>query len=253
MKIRPAYALLAAVVSLPVWLGPNQASAHIRMTNPPPRTDADNMKTAPCGTQAKGDAPQMVYTAGQQIKVDLLETIDHTGCYQIAIAADDASPFTVLAQKADAADVIQAGGSPRDLTATLPADFTCESCTLQLRQIMLGGACADDQGIDAEPARSNTYFSCADVKITAAAVDAGPGSTSSSSGAASSSGVAPAPIDAGVSAPGVVSPGGDSPGSSGRGGPGSGEEGGCSTSPGSTGSVAALLAVLGLVAVRRRR
>ncbi len=184
MSFRPALPALA-LSFLAV-----SASAHVRMTSPVPRTSADNIKTAPCGNQAKGD-PQVVYTAGQQIKVDMDETIDHTGCFQIAIAETQAGPFTVIAQTVDTDDNIpsQAVGSPREITGTLPNTLTCASCVLQLRQIMLegtalNGQCAQNQTIDTEPARSNTYFSCADVTIVAADVDAG---TASSSGSSSGS------------------------------------------------------------------
>lgn len=266
MKLRPLLTL-SALLSLGSLSA--LASAHVRMTTPVPRTPADNIKTGPCGNQAQG-APQIVYSAGQEIKVDMDETIDHTGCFQITLAETQAGPFVVLNQTVDTDDNIpnQAQGSPRSITGKLPDGLSCESCVLQLRQIMLegtalNGQCAANQTVDTEPALSNTYFSCADVKITAVGDDAGLSSSSSgsSSGAVSSSSSSGTPSTTssagGGNTSGTVGAPSSSatPGSSGRGGFAD-DEGGCSSAygpGGGTGTAAVgLLALLGFAAGRRR-
>lgn len=59
------------------------------------------------------------------------------------------------------------GAVPRPYTATvqLPAGVTCTQCTLQLRQIML--AAETDPCPPATIAAGATYYTCADVTLTA--------------------------------------------------------------------------------------
>ena len=216
------------------------AFAHMKVVSPPPRSQADNIKSGPCGPNPKA-APQMTYTAGQQIKVDLLETIDHTGCYQVVLLdANDQNP-KILAQKVDINDgpLNRNTGAPRDVVFTLPASTAaCENCTLQVRQIMLENRankeCQPEQDIGVLGS-GDVYFACSDVTIVAAAAgDAGVpdgGSVSVQDGGASSGdgrdggggsgGGGTAPTDGGVGVEPDEGTGG------GRGTAGTLDDGGC--------------------------
>ncbi len=273
MLLRRASASTALVALLAVFaFVPGVADAHIQMSAPVARKLDDAVKTAPCGPYPKAVA-QVDYTAGQAIKVDFRETIDHAGCFQIALSTDNDVTWQLLNQTADpAADVNVArkvgdpeSGSPRSITATLPAGVTCNNCTIQIRQVMLegvapfNGVCKANQDIAEVPA-GKVYFACADVNIVAdGAPDGGPTSGSSSSGGttssasggaqAASSGGAPGSADGGASG---RTPGAGDPGSSGRNSVDGLDDGGCNAGPGGTGSALALMAVLGLALARRR-
>ena len=83
-----------------VSLTPLSASAHIQMSAPVSRKLDDAVKTKPCGGFAKGAAAQVDYTAGQPIKVDFRETIDHTACFQLSLSTDNDVTWTMLARDA---------------------------------------------------------------------------------------------------------------------------------------------------------
>lgn len=267
-----AFACLTALAALGVA---RPAAAHIQMSAPVSRQLDDAVKSKPCGPYVKGAAAQVEYTAGQQIKVDFRETIDHKGCFQLSLSTDNDVTWTLLKQDVDPAGDVPAGsrdvGSPtsgaaRSITATLPPGVTCANCTIQLTQIMLegtaqNGVCNANQAIDALAANGDVYFACADVNIVAGDVpDSGAAgssssgaATSSSSGATTSTSGAPAGSSSGAR-PGTSGAAGTSggEGSSGRNSVDNLDDGGCHVGAGNAGSAAALLAVVG-VALRRRQ
>jgi uncharacterized membrane protein YgcG len=176
-----AFALLATFV-------PATASAHTLLTTPPPRDEgqagADAHKTGPCGGVVRTAKRTVYATPGAMVPVTWKETIAHRGCYQIWLSNDDDKTFTKLAQFDD-----PAGGAGMTYTQNvkLPDGVTCQSCTLQIRQLMINMACAADQQ---SLAAGDTYFSCADISIGdfdggGPPADGGASSSSSSSSGAS--------------------------------------------------------------------
>lgn len=148
--------------------GASVASAHITMTSPAPRTDAQ--KTGPCGAagSVRGDTVA-VFAPGETIVVSWNETIDHTSHYRIAFDADGQDDFVEPAGRDDLYNspaVLLDGigdrtGGGFTQEVTLP-DVECERCTLQLIQVMYG---------------SGNYFQCADIALRregGGGVDAGP-------------------------------------------------------------------------------
>jgi MYXO-CTERM domain-containing protein len=95
--------------------------------------------------------------------------VNHPGCFLIDFSQDD-TQFTMLANVKHMAT----GATPRpwQTMITLPAGVRCDSCTLRLRQVMLGSeaqACPPAGGIPAD----TTYYSCANVVIADTAPDGG--------------------------------------------------------------------------------
>jgi MYXO-CTERM domain-containing protein len=231
---------------LVVVLWPALAAAHIRLTFPANRSN--DQKLRHCGG-ASARANVSTFLPGQTITVTWLETINHLGWYRISFHPDgdtfrippgDGAPcgdnscgpcvgagtcnfptedFTGMVDSAGStviADRIADGTLSMDIT--LP-DIECTNCTLQLIQLMSNGHGAYTEDV-AEG--DDIYYQCADMILSASAPDA-----------------APAQPDA--------APGGPD---AGNGAMGTG--GGCSTAPASSGGLLAL-AVLGILARRRRR
>jgi uncharacterized protein (TIGR03382 family) len=212
-----------------VMLVPSLASAHAVLTYPAPRGTA--IKDGPCGglNSTRGTTVTAL-TGGQMITVKWNETIDHPGHYRISLDMDGQDfpdPTSFNGNTEGMPNVIKdlipdlqgapLPGAPRpyEYTFMLP-DVTCTNCTIQLIQMMTENPPFDVAG--------DVYFHCADITITA-----------SSSGGA----------DAGVDNTPDAGTGGGSNNGSGEGGEISG---GCST-----GNATGLLALLGLVGLRRRR
>jgi MYXO-CTERM domain-containing protein len=212
---------------------PSVALAHFHLDEPAANlvqaTNGDPQKTGPCG--GLGTATGMVtnYEPGGVLTLKLAETISHPGHYRVAIAQNEASlpaPPTVTGANCAMAAI--------EMTPTLPllADGLFPNITpadgVQTAQIQLpaGYTCTNCvvQVIEfmsnhAEPC---FYYHCANVNIVANAPDAG---------------MVTMP-DAGMD-----------PGGGGGGGGGGGEvSGGCST-----GNATGLVALVGLLGLRRRR
>jgi hypothetical protein len=154
--------------------------ANVRLVDPPPRSGAADLKAAPCGNVAKNGNFKR-YGSGEKVSVQFEESVGSQGCYQVAFARDGAN-FTVLQQLDDPS------GSQGAMSTmvTLPAE-NCGQCVLQLRQINLGGTCAD-AGQVPDASAGDTFYSCADVclgtgcpalPIPDASMDATMGSSSS--------------------------------------------------------------------------
>ncbi len=236
---------------------PGTASAHTLLNTPPPRdfgkAGADAHKNGPCGGVARTANPAR-YTVGQTVQVEFTETIDHRGCFQVLFSEANDQNFQILAQMNDPAGT--AVPSKRTMSVTLPAGKSCTACTLAVRQLMIGQACVADQK---SLAAGDTYFTCADICVGPACVDAGAPPDAS----------APPPEDAGVTptdSGAGVPPAGPAEDSGGAVGDAGGapraprtllppdDAGGCSSAPAPVGSLGLLLgAGLGAVALARYR
>lgn len=154
----------------------SSVSAHIRMSEPLPRYDAESNKSCPCGeggsnrtcnttaeetsdpNRSEGRVTQ--YEVGSTITVFFDEYINHSGRFRVAFDEDgaDLADFNdnVLI---DVADPNDAPGF-RELMVTLP-DTPCDNCTLQLIQAMHG----DTVNPVDDPAPLSTYYTCADIQL----------------------------------------------------------------------------------------
>ena len=129
------------------------ASAHTHLLDPPPRTDAANLKAAPCG----GVASTGILTeleAGQTLVVTWEETIHHPGWYRLALSEGGDVGFEDHILADDIPDV--PGSASYEATVTLP-DLECEDCTLQLIQVM-----TDKPLVNGDYQK---YYSCADLRL----------------------------------------------------------------------------------------
>src|SRR5688572_31765666 len=85
--------------ALAAWLGPSAASAHHRLTEPPPRLDGREgnlqIKSGPCGQMQNARTTTVTdYTGGETITVNFGEFINHDSYYRIAldVEGDDSFP-----------------------------------------------------------------------------------------------------------------------------------------------------------------
>lgn len=200
-----------AVTALAVMLFASAAApvrAEIRLVVPTPRTTMDGLTLFPCGTIPRSATPTR-FAAGQSLTVTWQETTDRDGSYAIALSlAGDRNFDYVLAD----AIADRAGGGSYSQLVTLP-DVSCTDCTLQLAQLTTDGT------------PPTTYYSCADLVITA-----------------------PVGADAGT-APGSDAGAGPGPGSGGDSGCGCTAAG---TAPDSPRSLVVMLGFAGLAWLRRR-
>jgi hypothetical protein len=180
--------LVALALAFTVLGAPRVAAAHSLLVNPPPLTSDDNAKSGPCGcffgagpedptddaTASKCPAgyPTTQLVAGSQLKVSWKETVNHDGMFRLAFAPTPVDGVvkadldaTVLYEKPDTNTV---AGTTITATITVPST-PCASCTLQLRQLMMGSA-------------KPYYWSCAAIKIVPA------GGTSATTAGAGGSG-----------------------------------------------------------------
>jgi hypothetical protein len=127
--------------------------AHADLVSPTPRVEGAQ-KVSPCGSAVRTATPH-VYTAGSQLTVQWEETIDHPGHYRIAFAPADDMGFDANVLADDLTDM-QGGTLPHmySTTVTLPTT-PCDSCTLQLIQVMT------------ESNPPSYYYSCADLQLVA--------------------------------------------------------------------------------------
>jgi uncharacterized protein (TIGR03382 family) len=220
-----------AWLALPIVIAaPAVADAHIQLTSPLPRTL--QQKAGPCGdaTTPRSQNPT-VLEPGATITVTWNETINHPGHFRISFDADG-QDFTVPLDFDDTTQsenvlvdlIADANGGSYTQEITLP-NVECESCTLQLIQMMTDKAPYGDG--------NDIYFQCADVALR--------------------TGGGPAPVgpDAGTGGGG----GGDDDDTgdgSGGGGGGADAVGGCSAG-GDGSTFAFVVGVLGSIVLLRRR
>lgn len=231
---------------------PTVASAHIHLTSPKSRTDSaqgDPQKDEHCGLTGyvRADHPDRItsYLPGSTITVTWAETINHPGYYRIAFQPNGETFTIPPASNGDAVvgGVPQPGNMPTedrtgqtDATTgamilkdripdgTLTTDITlpnmeCNNCTLQFMQVMI-----DKPLYTVDAASDDIYFNCADIVLTA----------NPQPPATPDAGTNPDPTDPGTGENGNTT------------------TGGCATGGGLAGLPVGL-ALLGLVAARRRR
>ncbi len=244
------------VGGLSIW-GPPAAHAHFVLQDPPAYSiqngSGSPQKSAPCGQADPGLPlqPSNVVTTfrqGQTFTLTINETVPHPGHYRVLIAADEKSlppdpPVTSGATDCETTMIttnptlpLIADGlfkhtaaftSPQSVQVTLPPNFTCTKCTMQIVEFMSSHAFNNPGGC--------FYHHCATVSILPAD-DAGTGTDAGSSDDGGAG-----PVDAAV---GENPPTGSTP------------SGGCSLGAVSTAAAAgpaASLLMLGLLFRRRRR
>lgn len=177
-------AILGAALIL---LTPGLARAHAFIEEPPSRDTAiSNLddrahKFGPCGGSPRTGMPTH-YEVGASIPVKFTETIGHRGCFQIAFSPANDADWVILKQIDDPAGPVGPADMSYVETVKLPAGVSCQACTLAVRQLMKGTACAQN----AVPSATDTYYSCADIRVgdfpdagpSRPPQDAGPGTPS---------------------------------------------------------------------------
>lgn len=231
---------------------PTIASAHIQLMSPTPRVDpiGNDQKTSHCGSSAawvRADHPDRVTSLlpGSTITVTWTETIQHPGHFRIAFLQNGETFHLPIEGNGDAvvAGVPQPSNMPSEnltgmvdattgtmiladqivdgtttMQVTLP-NMECSNCTLQLIQVM-----TNNPPYSNAPGNNDLYFNCADIVLTA-----NPQPPATPDG-----GTNPDPTDPGTGENGNTT------------------TGGCATGGGLAGLPVGL-ALLGLVAARRRR
>jgi len=213
---------LAATAVLAILLAAPTASAHIELTSPKPRHS--DQKDGPCGV-AQGDkrgTKVTTYKPGETITVTWDETVSHPGHFRISF---DPAGFAGFVDPKSFDDLDTAptvlvdnikdktGTQSYSQQVTLP-DVECETCTLQLIQVMTDKPPYGDG--------NDLYYQCADITLSNGAP---PVEEEPDAGAASSSGTTPQVVD----------------------------DGGCHTSPTSGLGASALLVIATATALSARR
>jgi uncharacterized protein (TIGR03382 family) len=238
LDMRSASLVFAALVLAPIGV----AEAHIHLVQPLSRTDmpTGDQKEQHCGVtnQVRNPARVTTYKPGETIMVVWQETINHTGWFRISFQpngdvfeipppsdgpAGDNSPSTYPTENLTGmtdpmtGSIVLADRIPDGtlmMQVTLP-DMECDNCTLQFIQVM-----TDKKPYTADVASDDIYFNCADITLANNAPDAGMN----------------AAPDAGTDN-----------------GSGNNNGGGEISSGCSTGNATGLLALVGLLGLRRRR
>jgi MYXO-CTERM domain-containing protein len=193
--------LAASLVATAIGVGaPAPASAHFTLQAPAATMSQDSFgspqKMAPCGDDGSGTPTGMVtaYQSGQTITVTVDEKIYHPGHYRISLgkggpgdlpaeptvtpgastpcgtAPVEATPtFPVLADGVFEHSAPFNG--PQSITITLPADMTCDHCTLQVLEFMSNHPLNNPGGC--------YYHHCANISIASVSTTS-TGSTSAS-------------------------------------------------------------------------
>jgi MYXO-CTERM domain-containing protein len=267
---------------------PATAGAHFYLQAPPATYDqnalGDPQKAPPCGDAGTAVATGIVtsFEPGQTITVTIDETIFHPGHYRIALALDDGvfpeePPVTPDTTPCGSAPIdpnptfpiladgvfehTEAFSEPQSIDITLPDDVSCDNCTLQIIQFMSNHALNDPGGC--------YYHHCAQIAISsdpvaATSTSGDDGADSSGDGATSGEATTAASASASASASATAGDSGgdaaatDDPATgtgvdAGSGGASDGDDGGCSCSSRGGTSPTAVLALLGLVGLRRSR
>jgi MYXO-CTERM domain-containing protein len=174
---------LAALVAIGLLTHAATASAHIALTSPRPRSDAQ--KEGPCGAAGSTRGTNVTtFRPGETITVAWTETVDHPGHYRIAFddngndsfqlpnRPDDNFPQTLVDQIAD-----RPSGGSYTQQITLP-NMTCTNCTLQLIQVMTTTV-----------PYNSFYFQCADIVLSDGTPEPEPDETDGGCSTGSSSGL----------------------------------------------------------------
>ena len=150
-----------------ITLFSSSAMAHVRAKvagNLVPRSNSDNLKTAPCGGIARG-ITSAAFSPGQTITMNWEETINHPGRFEIYFSAAGDSNWQLLKTVIDTTDNTNDLPHQYSTTVTLPST-PCSACTIQLIQVMTEN-----------PAAPTYYYSCFDVRTQAASSTPAPAPT----------------------------------------------------------------------------
>jgi len=174
-----------AVLAAGVQLRAGVASAHIHLLAPLPRYPdavAGENKNCPCGVGTAGrtcsDPAERsddnrstdratALLGGSLLTVRLSEYVGHSGRFRVAFDPDgaDVADFNqhILADIADPEGKLgnTGNGTLWEIAAQLP-NIDCQSCTLQVVQVMNG----DTQVPVADTVGQSTYYQCADLQLT---------------------------------------------------------------------------------------
>jgi MYXO-CTERM domain-containing protein len=265
--------LAAAVIGLGA---PAPASAHFVLQTPAATMAQDGLgspqKMAPCGDDGSGVPSGMVtaYQAGQTITITVDEKIFHPGHYRISIgqngpgdipvepivtpgantpcgtAAVDMNPtFPVLADGVFDHKVAFSG--PQTITVTLPADVTCDHCTLQVLEFMSNHPLNNPGGC--------YYHHCANISIQSAASTTSGGPSSTGTGSTGETTAASTSAGAGTTTTGSGAGGTAGAGGSTSTSGSNNESGGCAVSEAgqSSSALTGLAGLFALAALARRR
>jgi hypothetical protein len=151
-----------------------------RYPNPTGMDDSSNIKTGPCGRANDSRTTDMsrvtVLQPGATIMVQFAETIGHPGFYRISFddAGQDAfvapttramvdtmPPYTLPVLVDNIADMGNTGMNMYTQAVTLP-DVECETCTLQVIQVMVASNVMSWTATGMDP---DIYFTCADIAL----------------------------------------------------------------------------------------
>jgi len=208
------------------WTGSVQA--HSLLDTPDPRDQQDGYKDgSACGVARASSQPVTNYMAGQELNVQWLETVDHSGCFLVEFSAQGDQNFQILGRKSHSNPPPPEQPSTSDprswsLGVTLP-NTSCDNCTLRLRQFMLDDNVAEDGCPPATVPNGSTYTTCANVILTSG------GAVGAGGGGAGGSGARGGSAGAGGTGVGGAGAGGTGVGGTGAGGAGAGGAGAAGT------------------------
>jgi hypothetical protein len=148
----------------------NRVDAHALLDEPAPRDQQDGYKDdSPCGVGFDASQPVTRYAAGQALKVQWLETVDHPGCFLVEFSRGADQDFQILGRMShsnppppEAATTAE----PRhwSMDVTLP-EGACSGCTLRLRQLMLDNDVTADACSAVNAAPRSIYTTCANITL----------------------------------------------------------------------------------------
>jgi hypothetical protein len=143
--------LFVALLALTV----NDANAHTRLKAGGllvPRSNDAGIKVGPCGGLTRLSTPASL-VAGETITVQWEETVQHPGHFEFYFSKANDENFELLKMIPDDQD--DPATLPHQYSTTLKVPgVACESCTIQLIQVMTEN-----------PSSPRPYFSCADIRI----------------------------------------------------------------------------------------
>lgn len=162
-----------------------RVAAHALLAEPPPRDQQDGYKDgSPCGVGFDASQPLTTYAAGQALKVQWRETVDHPGCFLVELSKGADQDFQILGRISHSNPPLPEMAStaePRhwSLDVTLPST-PCSGCTLRLRQLMLDADVSADACSPDNAAPRSIYTTCANIALGGPGSAGGTASTSTS-------------------------------------------------------------------------
>jgi hypothetical protein len=163
--------LAAPSLAVALTVAPGAALAHVQLESPLQRESAQ--KTGPCGSSGSTRSGNVcTYRPGANITVTWDETVEHPGHFRISFdedgdddfvvptGYDDIGPYDGVLVDNIADRDVRSGDASYSQEVQLP-DIECDSCTLQLIQVMTD-----------KPPYGNgddIYYQCADITLSASA------------------------------------------------------------------------------------